>query len=62
MITSKWKLPSQKDGLAFMLRSDKAEKDLMDALSLLEKVKDSIPQQPAQETKQIINTFLKKFL
>lgn len=55
---SKWKLPSAEDGSAFMVRCDRAEKDLRSALDLLEKVKEEIPHKPASTTKQSIEDFL----
>lgn len=58
---SKWKLPSAEDGSAFMVRSDRAEKDLRSALDLLDKVQEQIPHIPATATKQMINDFLKEF-
>lgn len=48
----KWHLPSERDGNAFMIRALKAEEYLKRTLDLLEKVKNSIPQQPASETKK----------
>lgn len=58
----KWKLPSELDGNALLVRSTKAEGDLKQALNLLYSLKESIPHTPATETKQQIENFIVKFL
>ncbi len=60
-VTNKWDLPSYRDGNAWMVRSDRAEKDLRNALDMLEMVKDNIPQNPASVTKGSIENFLRIF-
>lgn len=54
----KWNLPSEEDGNSFMCRSMKAEKCLIQALELLQKIKESIPHTPSSQTKELINDFL----
>lgn len=57
----KWKLPSEQDGYAFMVRSNKAEMHLRQSLDLLHKIMHSIPHQPASKIKSDIKDHLKQF-
>lgn len=59
-----WTIPSPKHedaGCDGHLRAGQLEEDLKEALDLLEKVKNQIPQTPASETKQLIENFLTQF-
>jgi hypothetical protein len=58
---TKWILPTQDDGNAWVIRATKAEELLKQALYLLEKVHASIPQCPAREIKKEIEDFLIRF-
>jgi len=57
----KWKLPSEQDGNAFMVRTATAEKELRKCLDLLFHVSNSIPQKPASNIKATINDHLALF-
>lgn len=58
---NKWNLPSLQDGSSFIVRTHAAEKDLCEALDLLNHVKESVPHTPASETKSQIEDFLYRF-
>jgi len=57
----KWKLPSEEDGNAFMVRTAKAEMNLRQTLDLLYHVLQSIPHKPASKIKTQIQDHLTKF-
>lgn len=58
---TKWILPTQDDGNAFMIRATKAEEHLIKTLYFLEKIRDQIPQTPAQQTKNEIDNYLIRY-
>lgn len=64
MSFNRWIIPSLKHEDARCdghVRARQLEEDLKEALDLLEKIKNSIPQTPASETKQLIDNFLTQF-
>lgn len=56
-----WVLPSKEDGEAFVIRTQAAERDLCEALDLLQHIHGLVPHRPSGETKGKIEEFLKKF-
>lgn len=64
MEANKWNTPGnthQYAGSDGHYRAGQLEEDLHKALDLLETVKNSIPQNPASDTKQLIDNFLTQF-